>query len=170
MILKIKKPEGWDDIPQEIVDPEASKPEDWDDELDGEWEAPKVPNPEYKGAWRPKQIENPNFQGEWVHPMIDNPDYKPADDLYLFPSFETLGIEVWQVKSGTIWDNFLVTDDEELAAAARKNINARRESEQKLEKQESEEKAAQEAAEKAAEKPAGDAEPAASDDGEKEDL
>jgi len=50
-----KKPEGWDEIPAEIVDPEASKPEDWDDELDGEWEAPKVPNPEYKGPWSPKK-------------------------------------------------------------------------------------------------------------------
>jgi hypothetical protein len=28
--------------------------EDWDDEDDGEWEAPTVPNPEYKGEWKPK--------------------------------------------------------------------------------------------------------------------
>jgi len=141
------------------------KPEDWDDELDGEWEAPKVPNPEFKGAWKPKQIENPGYQGEWVHPMIDNPDYKPVDDLYSFPSFESIGIEIWQVKSGTIFDNFLVTDDEELAAAARKTINTRREGEQKLE---AEEKAAaeKEAAEKATEE--GSGEPAA--EGEKEDL
>jgi calreticulin len=155
------KPEGWDEIPQEIVDPEAAKPDDWDDELDGEWEAPKVPNPEFKGVWRPKQIENPKYQGEWVHPLIDNPEYKPVDDLYSFPSFESLGIEIWQVKSGSIFDNFLVTDDEELAAAARKAINARREAEQKLE---AEEKAAAAAAE-----PAEPAEPAG-DDGEKEDL
>jgi calreticulin len=159
------KPEGWDAIPQEIVDPEASKPEDWDDELDGEWEAPRVPNPEFKGVWRPKQIENPKYQGEWVHPMIDNPDYKPVDDLYSFPSFETLGLEIWQVKSGTIFDNFLVTDDEELAASARKNINARREAEQKIEAEERA-VAEKEAAEKAAQEPA---EPA-HDEGEKEDL
>jgi len=138
------KPEGWDEIPQEIVDPEAAKPEDWDDELDGEWEAPKVPNPEFKGPWRPKQIENPKYQGEWVHPLIDNPEYKAVDDLYSFPSFESAGIEVWQVKAGTIFDNFLVTDDEDLAAAARKKINAQRETEQKAEAEERAAEAAQE--------------------------
>jgi calreticulin len=128
-----KKPEGYDDIPKEIVDPEATKPEDWDDELDGDWEAPKVPNPEFKGPWRAKQIENPLYKGEWVHPMIDNPDYKPADDLGQYPSFEALGIEVWQVKAGSIFDNFLLTDDENLAAEARTVIATRREGEKKLE-------------------------------------
>jgi len=153
------KPEGYDEIPKEIVDPEASKPEDWDDELDGDWEAPKVPNPEFKGPWRPKQIENPKYQGEWVHPMIDNPDYKPADDLYKYDSFAFVGLELWQVKAGSIFDNFLVTDDEDVAATARKAINARRENEKKLETVERE----ADAAKAAAEKPA-DEEP------EKEDL
>lgn len=27
----------------------AKKPDDWDDEEDGEWEAPMIDNPEYKG-------------------------------------------------------------------------------------------------------------------------
>lgn len=39
------KPEDWDQ-PENIVDPDAEKPDDWDDEMDGEWEAPMVPNPE----------------------------------------------------------------------------------------------------------------------------
>lgn len=30
------------------------QPEDWDDEEDGEWTAPTIPNPEYKGPWKPK--------------------------------------------------------------------------------------------------------------------
>jgi len=145
-----QKPEGYDDIPKEIVDPEAAKPEDWDDELDGDWEAPKVPNPEFKGPWRPKQIENPKYQGEWVHPMIDNPDYKPADDLYKYDSFESVGLELWQVKAGAIFDNFLVTDDEDVAAAQRKTINARRENEKKFEAVEREADAAKAAAEKPA--------------------
>jgi len=153
------KPEGYDDIPKEIVDPEATKPDDWDNELDGDWEAPKVPNPEFKGPWRPKQIENPKYQGEWVHPMIDNPDYKPASDLYQYSSFESVGLELWQVKAGSIFDNFLVTDDEDLAASARKNINARRENEKKLETAEREAEAAKAAAEKPAD-----------EEGEKEDL
>ena len=51
---KETKPEDWDDAPATIVDPEAKKPEDWDDDMDGEWEAPKIPNPEFKGEWKPK--------------------------------------------------------------------------------------------------------------------
>jgi len=59
MIRRTKKPEGYDDIAKEIVDPEATKPEDWDDELDGDWEAPKVPNPEFKGPWRANKLRIP---------------------------------------------------------------------------------------------------------------
>jgi len=55
------KPAGWDDIPSEIPDSDASKPDDWDDDLDGEWEAPKIPNPEYKGAWSAKKSKIPNI-------------------------------------------------------------------------------------------------------------
>lgn len=106
-----KKPEGWDDIPAEITDPNAKKPEDWDDELDGEWEAPMIDNPDYKGEWQPKMIDNPAYKGEWVHPMIANPDYVDDDTLYRFTDNKYLGIEIWQVKAGTIFDNFLVTDD-----------------------------------------------------------
>lgn len=40
-------PQDWDK-PQHIPDPDAKKPEDWDDEIDGEWEAPMIDNPDYK--------------------------------------------------------------------------------------------------------------------------
>jgi len=96
--------------------------------------------------------------------MIDNPAYKPADDLYSYPSFGVVGLELWQVKAGSIFDNFLVTDDEELAAAARKAINTRRENEKALEKAESD-LAAAKAAEEAAKNPA-----AGEEAEEKEDL
>merc|ERR1719440_1769469 len=33
------------------------------------------------------------------------------DKLYSYPKFSTVGIDVWQVKSGSIWDNMLITDD-----------------------------------------------------------
>lgn len=110
-----KKPEGWDDIPKEIVDPEAKKPEDWDDELDGEWEAPVIPNPEYKGEWKPKKIPNPAYKGEWIHPKIANPDYAPNPNIYAYDSFKFVGLEVWQVKAGSIFDNIIVTDSIEEA-------------------------------------------------------
>jgi len=110
------KPEGWDDIPEEIADPEASKPDDWDDEEDGEWEAPMIDNPEYKGPWKAKMIDNPEYKGEWEHPLIPNPDYVEDKELYLRCKDCThIGFELWQVKSGTIFDDIIVTDSIEEA-------------------------------------------------------
>lgn len=111
------KPEGYDDIQPTIVDPDAEKPEDWDDEDDGEWEAPTIPNPEFKGAWKPKRIPNPEYKGVWVHPEIDNPDYVEDNSIYSYKSFGTVGLDVWQVKSGSIFDNIWIGDSEEEAAA-----------------------------------------------------
>jgi len=109
-----KKAEDWDK-PQYIADPDAKKPEDWDDEMDGEWEPPQIENPEYKGEWKPKQIDNPNYKGPWVHPEIPNPEYYTDDKLYKFDEICAIGFDVWQVKSGTIFDNILITDDEDHA-------------------------------------------------------
>jgi len=109
------KPEGWDDIPAQIVDKDATKPDDWDDELDGSWEAPLIDNPDYKGPWKAPKIDNPAYKGEWVHPTIDNPAYQEDNTLYSYDSHKFLGIEIWQVKAGTIFDHFLVTDDVQVA-------------------------------------------------------
>lgn len=111
------KPEGYDDIPAEIPDPEAVKPDDWDDEDDGEWEPPMIDNPEYKGPWTPKMIENPDYKGPWVHPMIPNPDYVYDEKMHaVCPNGCThVGFELWQVKSGTIFDDIIVTDSLEEA-------------------------------------------------------
>jgi calreticulin len=154
-----KKPAGWDDIPKEIPDPAATKPEDWDDELDGEWERPVISNPEYKGEWSPKMIENPEYKGEWVHPLVPNPDYYDDDNLYLYESNKYVAFEIWQVKSGTIFDNILVTDDEDEAKKFAELSNKTREDEKKMyEKQQEEQRAkdeeerkAREASEKASE-------------------
>lgn len=108
------KPEDWDK-PEHIPDPEAKKPEDWDDEMDGEWEPPMIDNPEYKGEWKPKQITNPAYKGAWVHPEIDNPEYAADDSLYRYSDIGAIGFDLWQVKSGTIFDNMLITDDEKFA-------------------------------------------------------
>jgi len=138
-----KKPEGWDDIPATIIDPEAKKPEDWDDELDGEWEAPTISNPDFKGPWRAKRIENPGYKGPWVHPQIDNPAYVPDSNLYKYPSLAAVGLEVWQVKAGTIFDNILVTDSVEEAATARGTYAKRKDTEAELEKAEREKQEAE---------------------------
>ncbi|TDG46191.1 hypothetical protein AWZ03_007399 [Drosophila navojoa] len=126
-----KKPEDWDK-PQHIPDPDATKPEDWDDEMDGEWEPPMVDNPEYKGEWQPKQLDNPNYKGAWEHPEIDNPEYSPDDKLYLRNEICTLGFDLWQVKSGTIFDNVLITDDIELAAKTAAGVKDTQAGEKKM--------------------------------------
>merc|ERR1712018_804648 len=106
------KPEDWDQ-PEHIADPDATKPEDWDDEMDGEWEPPLIDTPDYKGEWKPRQIDNPDYKGPWVHPEIDNPEYNADDakDIAKFDEVCKIGFDLWQVKSGTIFDNILITDD-----------------------------------------------------------
>lgn len=149
------KPAGWDDIPAEIADPEATKPDDWDDELDGDWEAPLIPNPEYKGEWHPKKIDNPKYSGgPWTPPKVANPDYDAGkkSELGVYNNLAGVGIEIWQVKSGTIFDDILVTDDESAASAAADKFLERRTKQvaAREEKEEAERKEAEAAAEAAA--------------------
>lgn len=59
-----KKPEDWDDKPT-IPDPEDKKPEDWD-------KPEHIPDPD---ATKPEDWDD-EMDGEWEPPMIDNPDYK----------------------------------------------------------------------------------------------
>jgi len=104
------KPANWDSVPRQIPDPEAEKPEDWDEESDGAWEAPQIDNPEHKGEWKAKRISNPAYKGVWVHPEIPNPDYQEDANLYRYTDIGAIGVDIWQVKSGTIYDNIIVTD------------------------------------------------------------
>merc|ERR1712161_129169 len=111
------KPAGYDDIPEEISDPDAAKPDDWDDEDDGEWEPPTLDNPDYKGPWEQKQIDNPEYKGSWVHPQVANPDYSYDDKMYAVcqDGCSHVGFELWQVKASTIFDDIIITDSLEEA-------------------------------------------------------
>jgi len=126
-----KKPEDWDSEPETVADAEATQPEDWDEDEDGKWEAPQVPNPKYKGQWKPKQIKNPEYKGQWKPKQIDNPEYIPDAELY--HSREALGhvaIDVWQVESGSVFDNIIVADNlEEVNAFVDKTWGAHKDAE-----------------------------------------
>jgi calreticulin len=137
------KPEGWDDIPKQLHDKDATRPADWDSDLDGEWEAPLIDNPEYKGEWKAPKIPNPAYKGEWVHPMISNPEYKDDETIGKYASHKYLGIEIWQVKSGTIFDNFLVTDDIDTAVFWAQRTLKARDAEKAAQQKEKEEKASE---------------------------
>jgi len=135
------KPKGHDDIPQQINDPDAKKPEDWDDDLDGEWTAPMIDNPEFKGPWKPKMIDNPDYKGPWVHPKVPNPEYYEEDAIYAYDNLAGIGLEIWQVKSGTTFDNILVTDDEALAKKeAEESMSKLKEQKAKKEKEDEEQR------------------------------
>ncbi|KAI5101098.1 calreticulin precursor, partial [Silurus meridionalis] len=153
------KPEDWDK-PENIPDPDAKKPEDWDEDMDGEWEPPAIPNPEYKGEWKPKQIDNPDYKGTWVHPEIDNPDYTPDDSIYKYDNIGVLGLDLWQVKSGTIFDNFLITDDvKEAEDFGKETWGATKDPEKKMkDKQDEEERKQREEEEKNKKEPEGNEE------------
>lgn len=160
------KPEDWEQ-PEHIADPDATKPEDWDDEMDGEWEPPMIDNPDYKGEWKPRQIDNPDYKGKWVHPEIDNPEYNADDakDIAKFDEVCKIGFDLWQVKSGTIFDNILITDDvDEAKKIGDETWGVTKDAEKKM-------KDEQDEAEKAkAESEAKEAEPEEEEEDDDEDL
>merc|ERR1712086_641460 len=143
-----------------IVDGAAKKPDDWDDEEDGEREAPMIDNPAFKGEWSAERISNPAYKGVWESKKIENPDYVDDNEVYKFADFGFIGFDLWQVKASTIFDNVIVCDDVAEADAFSKKWKALSEVEKAG--------AAAEKAKSDAEAPkaeaGGDAPPAADDD------
>lgn len=86
------QPADWDNQPAQIPDPDATKPEDWDDEDDGEWEAPLIENPSYKGEWKAPLIDNPAFKGVWKAKQIANPKY--TENVAVYDNIGAVGFEV----------------------------------------------------------------------------
>lgn len=49
--------------------------------MDGEWEAPQIPNPSCEtvpgcGEWKRPMINNPEYKGKWKAPLINNPNFQ----------------------------------------------------------------------------------------------
>lgn len=60
-----------------------------DEEMDGEWEAPQIPNPACEtapgcGAWKRPMINNPQYKGKWKAPLVDNPNYQVNIVLWFY--------------------------------------------------------------------------------------
>jgi len=128
-----KKPEDYDNEPEKIADPDAKKPDDWDDAEDGAWEAPMIPNPKHKGEWRARRIPNPAYKGTWKPKQIPNPKYEADENLYVVSKpLKHVGIDVWQVKSGSIFDNIIIGDNlDEVNAIVDKTWKATKDAEKK---------------------------------------
>jgi len=130
------KPDDWlDDAPEMVPDESASMPGDWDLAEDGDWEAPLIPNPDCKahgcGEWKAPTIANPQYKGKWFSPKIDNPEYRGVWGPRSIPNpdyenmdptpFDMLpiggvGIELWTMDDGLLFDNILITSDPAVAA------------------------------------------------------
>merc|ERR1712079_248501 len=78
-------------------------PDDWDTGEDGEWEPPIIDNPVYKGVWKPRQIPNP--------------DYFVDEEPCILPPMDAVGIDLWTMSKGIMFDNILVSTDVEKAKA-----------------------------------------------------
>jgi len=127
------KPSDWDEEPATIADENAKQPDDWDEDEDGKWEAPQIANPKHKGEWRAKRIPNPAYKGQWKPAQIENPEYKADAELYhTRKPLEYVGVDIWQVKAGTIFDDIIVADDlAEVNAILDKTYRATKEAEKK---------------------------------------
>jgi calnexin len=117
-----------------IPDPTAKQPEDWDEEIDskwepklienpkcsgisgcGKWSKPMITNPLYKGKWIAPKIKNPEYKGKWSPKMIPNPNYYEPNPYKQLETITAIGFELWTMSSGIIFDNILITDDENIA-------------------------------------------------------
>nr|5LK5_A Chain A, Calreticulin,Calreticulin [Homo sapiens]5LK5_B Chain B, Calreticulin,Calreticulin [Homo sapiens]5LK5_C Chain C, Calreticulin,Calreticulin [Homo sapiens]5LK5_D Chain D, Calreticulin,Calreticulin [Homo sapiens]5LK5_E Chain E, Calreticulin,Calreticulin [Homo sapiens]5LK5_F Chain F, Calreticulin,Calreticulin [Homo sapiens]5LK5_G Chain G, Calreticulin,Calreticulin [Homo sapiens]5LK5_H Chain H, Calreticulin,Calreticulin [Homo sapiens]5LK5_I Chain I, Calreticulin,Calreticulin [Homo sap len=84
------------------------------------------------------QVESGSLEDDW--------DFLPGSgdpSIYAYDNFGVLGLDLWQVKSGTIFDNFLITNDEAYAEefgnetwgvtkAAEKQMKDKQDEEQRL--------------------------------------
>lgn len=146
-------PSGWkEDEELKIPDPSAVRPGDWDDDEDGEWEAPmisnpacsvgcgkweapKIKNPAYKGKWYAPKIDNPAYKGEWKARQIDNPEYFVDTTPYRVPEINAVGIDIWTISKGLIFDNIVLdTDADKVQKFGSETFKIRSDIEQQQEK------------------------------------
>lgn len=83
-----------------------------------------------------------------MHPEIDNPEYTADNTLYKREELCAVGLDLWQVKSGTIFDNFLITDDLEAAKERGEALKKTLEGEKKMKNEQDEAEREKEKAEK----------------------
>ncbi|XP_043266886.1 calnexin isoform X2 [Venturia canescens] len=128
-------PDGWlEDEPPMIPNPDSVKPDDWDVDMDGEWGPPDIPNPKceettgcgpykqklkknprYKGKWSPALINNPNYKGKWKPRLIHNPHYYNDEHPFRMLPVFAVGFELWSMSPDILFDNIIITDDEDVA-------------------------------------------------------
>ncbi|RYR16605.1 hypothetical protein Ahy_B04g073638 isoform C [Arachis hypogaea] len=66
-------------------------------------------------------------KGSGKTPWIGNPEFEDDPDLYVLKPIQYVGIEVWQVKGGSVFDNILICDDPDYARQVVDEVFANRE-------------------------------------------
>lgn len=131
------KPSNW--VEQKTFpDENAVQPRNWNETKEGKWHQPRIKNPKYIGPWTPTIIYNKNYKGPWIQKQILNPNIPELK----FEDYKIggIGIDIWTVKAGTIFDNFLIADSMEEAmknteVLFEKQLNKEKEFKEKEEKE-----------------------------------
>ncbi|BHF70070.1 calreticulin 3 [Sparganum proliferum] len=123
----IAKPADWDDR-ELFVDTSDKQPTYWEDEfipdqdldlpstdwLNSEvWNIPTVPNPHRGTIWKPRILRNAYYNGPWLGQRMKNPEFSTS--LHDLGVIGAVAIDIWQPYSGVVFDNILLTDDENYA-------------------------------------------------------
>jgi len=107
------------------------EPDDWEEDIHGEWEAPTIPNPKceaapgcgeyeaplirnvnYKGKWKAPMIDNPAFKGVWKARQIPNPNYFEDAHPHNFMAITAVGFDLWEVNKKLGFTNIYVGTSE----------------------------------------------------------
>ncbi|XP_040846808.1 calreticulin-3 [Ochotona curzoniae] len=102
------KSQDWE---KHFLDAGASEPSDWNSDLEADFPAPMLQKPPYQDGLKPEGID----KHVWLHRKMKNTNSLTEYDLAEFENIGAIGLDLWQVRAGTIFDNFLITDDEEYA-------------------------------------------------------
>merc|ERR1719289_429946 len=120
--------------------------------------------------WTPGKMKNPAFKGKWKPRIIPNPNFVDNNELYKYEKFGFVGIDLWQVTAGAIFDNILITDDVEEANKMKQEWDELQAHESREKEKEEEEQKAQDEAKAKASKKSKDDDDDDADDDDDEDL
>ncbi|XP_030934684.1 calreticulin-3-like isoform X1 [Quercus lobata] len=73
----------------------------------------------------PRKLRTLDYKGKT--PWIDNPEFEDDPNVYGLKPIKHVGIEVWQVKGGSVYDNVLICDDPDYATQVVEEVFANRE-------------------------------------------
>ena len=102
----------------------------------GEWKAPVINNPEYKGKWSAPKVDNPDYKGVWAPAKIDNPHYFTDDSPHAMAPVGGVGIEIWTMQDGILFDNIVLTHDASVASGLAAKTFVHRKTIEELKKKE----------------------------------